>query len=114
MPYIEFKTNMPLTHEKEDILKSKIADVLASSFPGKTENWLMVRFARLSEMYFGGTEDKCMMIDVAIFGKQEKAGYDKMTAETCKLIESECGLPADRIYIKYSEYDKWGWNGQNF
>ena len=114
MPYIELKTNIALTHEKEGFLKSKIADVLASSFPGKTENWLMVRFDRRSEMYFGGSEAPCMMIDVSIVGKQDKSGYDKMTAAACELIEKECGIPSDRIYIKYTEYDKWGWNGNNF
>ena len=37
-----------------------------------------------------------------------------MTAAVCELIEKECGIPSDRVYIKYTEYDKWGWNGSNF
>ncbi len=114
MPYIEFKSNKPLTHEKELVIKSKIADVLASAFPGKTENWLMVRFDRTSGMYFGGSEDACIMVDVAMVGKQARESYDKMTDETCKLIEAECGIPADRVYIKYTEHEHWGWNNKNF
>ena len=42
MPYIDIKTNITITKEKTDILKAELADVLASSFPGKTENWLML------------------------------------------------------------------------
>ena len=114
MPYIELKTNIALTHEKEDFLKSKIADVLASSFPGKTENWLMVRFDRRSEMYFGGSEAPCMMIDVSIFGKQDKSGYDKMTAAACELIEKECGSPKTEFTSSQQNTNKWGWNGDNF
>lgn len=114
MPYIELKTNIALTHEKEDFLKSKIADVLASSFPGKTENWLMVRFDRRSEMYFGGSEAPCMMIDVSIFGKQDKSGYDKMTAAACELIEKECGHPLRQSLHQVHRIRQMGLERQQF
>jgi hypothetical protein len=37
MPYIEIKTNVLVDNEKEIILKSRIADNLASSFSGKSQ-----------------------------------------------------------------------------
>ena len=54
------------------------------------------------------------MVDVSIFGPQTKKNYGKMTAAVTDLIAKACGIPADRIYVKYTEYDKWGWNGGNF
>ena len=54
------------------------------------------------------------MVDVSIFGPQTKKNYGKMTAAVTDLIAEACGIPADRIYVKYTEYDKWGWNGGNF
>ena len=54
------------------------------------------------------------MIDVSIFGSQLKKNYDKMTAAVTELVAKECAIPAARIYVKYTEYDKWGWNGSNF
>lgn len=114
MPYIEAKTNITLTKEKTDVLKSKLAEVLAQSFPGKTENWLMLNFVYDCNMYFGGSDKPCIMIDISIFGGQTDKSYDKMTAAVCELIEKECGIPANRTYVKYSEYDHWGWNGGNF
>ncbi|MGN1409799.1 MAG: phenylpyruvate tautomerase MIF-related protein [Eubacteriales bacterium] len=114
MPYIEFKTNTSLTKEKQISLKSKLADALSSSFPGKSENWLMISFSPDTSMFFGGSDKPCVMIDISIFGNQSKKSYDKMTAEVCSLVEKECSIPADRVYVKYSEYDKWGFDGSNF
>lgn len=114
MPYIDISTNASLAPDAIASLKSKIAEALAASFPGKTENWLMVRVSDGETMFFAGSPAPCMMVDIAIFGAQSKAGYQKMTAAVCLLAEKECGIPADRVYVKYTECDKWGWNGSNF
>ncbi len=114
MPFIETKTNIKLTKETMENLKSRFAKATSDSFPGKTENWLMVEFCDDSVMYFGGTSDPCMIVNVEIFGHATDASYDKMTSAVCEIVEAECGIPADRIYVKYEEIDHWGWNGTNF
>ena len=114
MPYIDIHANTDLSREKTAELKSEIARVLADSFPGKTENWLMLKFSGGEDMFFAGSADPCAMVDVSIFGPQTKKNYGKMTAAVMDLIVEACGIPADRIYVKYTEYDKWGWNGGNF
>lgn len=114
MPYIDVKSNIVLTKEKTALLKAEFAEILASSFPGKTENWLMMSFTGEADMYFAGSDAPCMMVDIAIFGSQSDVSYDKMTAGVCSLIEKECAVPANRVYVKYREYDRWGWNNMNF
>lgn len=114
MPYIEIKTNTPIPQKNEVSIKAKIAEVLTSAFPSKTENWLMVDFTEKSRMYFGGKDDPCAMVRIALFGKGTSAGFDKMTDGVCSLIEAELGIPADRIYVKYEEVSHWGWNNSNF
>ena len=114
MPYITVTTNRSLPADKTAALKAKIAKALSDSMPGKTENWLMLRFAGDETMYFGGTDAPCLMADICVFGKQPKENYAKMTAAVTKILSAECAVPADRIYVKYTEYDKWGWNGGNF
>lgn len=114
MPFIEAKTNITVTKETETVLKSKIAEILSASFPGKTENWLMLNFISDCNMYFGGSDEPCIFLDVAIFGSQSDAAYDAMTAGMCELISKECGIPANRVYVKYEEVSHWGWNGMNF
>jgi len=114
MPFINVKTNIELSSDKEVLLKSRLADAMSASFPGKTENWLMIQFETGSRMFFAGSDAPCMMVHMDIFGSQSDAAYDKMTAAVCKLISTECAVPADRIYVKYSEVEHWGWNGGNF
>ncbi len=114
MPYIEVKTNTDFSNDVEVLLKSEIAKILSSSFPGKTENWLMLNFSCGLSMYFGGSDAPCIMYDVAVFGKQSSSSYDKMTAKLCELTENKLGISADRVYVKYSEVEHWGWNNSNF
>ncbi|MBE6541521.1 MAG: hypothetical protein E7672_03640 [Ruminococcaceae bacterium] len=114
MPLITAQTNIIFAKEKEIKLKSDLAVALAESFPGKTENWLMINFEYGCSMYFGGSDAPCMVVTIEIFGKQTTESYDKMTEKTCQLISSVCGIPSDRIYVKYAEVERWGWNGRNF
>ena len=114
MRYIDIRTNVTLLPEKTEALKSSVAKALAASFPGKTENWLMIGLSGGETLYFAGSDAPCCMIDVSIFGAQSQKNYDKMTAAVTELVAKECAIPANRIYVKYAEYDKWGWNGSNF
>ncbi len=114
MPYIDLKTNALITKTAEAGLSSFFAHALESCFPGKTERWLMVNIEGNRAMYFGGKDTKCAMVSVDILGEQKKSSYEKMTGMICDVLSSELKIDPDRIYIKYSEYDKWGWNGSNF
>ena len=54
------------------------------------------------------------MVTDAVLGKVSASDSERMTAEVTKVLEREAGLSPDRIYISYSEHDKWGWNSSNF
>ena len=112
MPFIDSKITVPVKPEMKEELKSELGGAI--KLIAKTENWLMLRFVGDETMYFGGSDAPCLMADVCVFGKQSKESYAKMTAAVTELLSAECAVPADRIYVKYTEYDKWGWNGGNF
>ncbi|MBQ7600168.1 MAG: hypothetical protein IJU57_05805 [Clostridia bacterium] len=114
MPYIDLKTNTEVTKSTENILKSELAAALESSFPGKTEKWLMVNIEGYCTMYFAGSDQKCAMVSIDILGSQPDSGYEKMTEKVCGIVSDQLKIDPDRIYVKYSEYEKWGWNGSNF
>ncbi len=114
MPYIEFKTNIDLTENDILTLKAKTADDLAASFPGKTENWLMLNFETNRTMFFAGDASPCIIANVDLFGNQKNEYYDKFTSTLTETLEKATKIPANRIYIKYTEYSHWGWNGGNF
>ena len=114
MPYIDLKTTCNLDNAKKESLKTQFGKAI-ESFPGKTENWLMVNIEDEKDMWFGGENSTgCCMADIAIFGKATGEAYNKMTSAMTVILSAELNIPPNRIYIKYSEYDRWGWNGGNF
>lgn len=114
MPFIHTITTKKLTNEQKEELKTEFGRII-EDIPGKSEDWLMLAFSDGVEMYFRGDGDgDAAFIDVKIFGTAPSEAYEAMTRDVCALIEGRLGIPADRVYVKYEEADKWGWNGANF
>ena len=113
MPYIQVRMTTPLTAEKESALTSAFGKEI-ETFPGKTERWLMVDLTGDCHMHFAGDDLPCAMVQIALFGKDTAAAYDKMTALVCQTMEEHCGISPDHCYVKYEEVSHWGWNGSNF
>lgn len=114
MPYIETKTSVKITPEKEVLLKEKLGKAI-ECIPGKNESWLMLSFEDGVRMWFRGDNSApSAMVEVKILGEADPKYYGKMTAVICDILSSELGIPSDRIYVKYEEIENWGWNGSNF
>ncbi|MBE6610466.1 MAG: hypothetical protein E7634_07335 [Ruminococcaceae bacterium] len=114
MPYINTKTTVSISKDQELALKEAFGKAI-ELIPGKSEAWLMLEFADNCRMAFKGTQSPDIaMLEVAILGKAKRADYDKLTNRLCSDVNRILGIPADRIYIKYSEHDCWGFNGINF
>lgn len=113
MPFIDSKVTSPLTSEQKDKLTKKIGAALP--IINKPESFTMMGFCDNYDLYFGGEKlTKGAMISVQVFGEPNPEQTDKFTAELCKIYGEELGIPADKIYINYSGYTQWGWNGENF
>ncbi len=93
MPFISSKVNIAMTKEQKETIRKKLGENI-SIIPGKTEDWLMVEIADNCDLYFRGDE--------------------KMTEIISGIYEKELKIKQNRIYIKYEEVEKWGWNGTNF
>ena len=113
MPYITTKVTTPLPQKKIDALTEAYGKLI-EIFPGKTERWLMLDFTGDTYIVFGGPTETCSMVEIELFGKASAESYDKMTDAVCAMIEVECAIPADRVYVKYAEVAHWGWNHANF
>ena len=114
MPYIETKTTAKVTKEKEIELKEKLGEAIAL-IPGKSESWLMLNLIDECRMAFKGTlEPDIAMVEIDIFGNASDRAFDALTERVCEVISETIGVPSDRIYVKYREVDRWGWNGSNF
>lgn len=114
MPYVDLTTTAAVSPDKAAALKAGFGKAI-ESFPGKTENWLMVRISGDEKLWFRGDDSAdSAMVDVHLFGTVSAGESDKMTAAVTELLGCELGIAPDRIYIKYSGYEYWGWNGRNF
>ena len=114
MPYIETKTTVKLTDKTARALKEAFADAI-TLIPGKSEQWLMLGFDDGKKMAFRGDMDSdCAMLEVDIFGAAAESAYDALTERLCSVVSEILGISSDRIYVKYRECDRWGYNGFNF
>ena len=111
MPYIEVTANTPIPEEKREIIKSRLGKDI--SFLGKSEVWLMISFHDNSPMYFSGTDKPAAIVSVDLLGSARTDAYNKLTASVTETIVEQLSIPADRIFVKYSEYKHWGYNGAN-
>lgn len=113
MPFINTKYSAEISSEQEREIKARFAE--AVRFIGKTENWLMVGFEQGCSLYFKGEKsEKIAFVEVSLYGGASASSYGQMTTEICKILNDVLGVPADKVYVKYSPVDNWGWNGGNF
>lgn len=114
MPYIQLKTTKKLSDDTCAALKAAFGKAI-ENFPGKTESWLMVNIEDNKKMWFRGDDSAdSAMVDVELLGAVSADGSRRMTAELCKLLHEMLGVAPERVYVKYSGYEHWGWNGGNF
>ena len=113
MPFINIKTNVGITKEKEESIKNSIGTAINTL--GKTENWLMMNFEDEQRMYFSGNSNLPLaFIQVDLFGSADRVRYNEFTGKITELINKELGVSPNNVYVKYSETNNWGWNGSNF
>ena len=114
MPYIKLTTTAQVDENKADALKKKFGKAI-ESFPGKTEQWLMVSIADGQKMWFRGDNSAdAAMVDVDLLGSVSRPASEKMTKALCDILNAELGISPDRVYVKFTGYEHWGWNGSNF
>ncbi|MDD8049070.1 MAG: phenylpyruvate tautomerase MIF-related protein [Thomasclavelia sp.] len=110
MPFITFSTNHKLTLKQEVTIKKETGKLI-SIIPSKSEKALMIHMEDNQIMYYGGSEEPCMMINVAMFHHPEFENKKKFTEELIKMINQTTNISIDNIYLKFEEYDSWGKGG---
>ncbi len=113
MPYIEAKVSTTISKEQEIILKERLGKAI-ELLPGKSERWLMTGFLDQFHLYFRGENNQpAAFIEVKVFGGENRAAFDKLTAEITKIFHEVLSIAQDHIYVKYEAVANWGWNGEN-
>ena len=114
MPFINTKTNVAIDKKKEELLKARLGKAI-TTFPGKTEQWLMLEFCDNRHLWFRGENDFPMaFVEVQLLGTATDDVCERMTRELCKIYSEELGISPDAIYVKFEFITEWGWNNQTF
>lgn len=114
MPFIDLKTSAKIDESAEALLRKEFGKIIAL-IPGKSEAWLMLNFTDCERMAFrGNAEDDTAMVSVDLLGGASDKAYDDMTRAICFTVNQILGVRPDRIYVKYSEFEHWGFAGENF
>lgn len=113
MPFINVKTNIAVSKEKGDLVKSHLGKAI-SLLPGKSETWLMIDIEENQLMYFQGSNNPCAMVKVDIYGSSSRDNYNKLSSEITSLLHKELNIDMNRIYIRFEEVSNWSYSGSLF
>ena len=113
MPYIEVKTNKPVSDELAHRISNAMGRLI-SILPGKTEQWLMTEVKGNCFLTLGGSDAPCVLVNVSLFGKSTAEAYEKLTEAICAELRWTLDIVESRMYIKYEEVSHWGWDSKNF
>jgi phenylpyruvate tautomerase PptA (4-oxalocrotonate tautomerase family) len=114
MPYLKITTSQPIGAERKHHLLKAASKMVAAEL-GKPEQYMMVSAETPVSMLFAGTDAPCAFLELRGIGLPEsKAG--KLSQLLCALVESQAGIPQDRVYINFADIPPslWGWNGKTF
>tara|TARA_B100000674_G_scaffold122883_1_gene94023 strand:+ start:179 stop:514 length:336 start_codon:yes stop_codon:yes gene_type:complete len=110
VPLLNISTNKEITNEQMFLAKS--SDFI-SSLLNKPESFVMVKLTDSLQMYFAGTNEPCVFIEIKSIGSIEPS---KMSRQICEFFSSELEISTERIYIFFQnvESNMWAWNSRTF
>ncbi len=114
MPYLKLTTNISINKERSTKLLSQFSQLLVKE-TGKPERYVMVELTGDKDMLFGGSNDPLAFVECKSIGLSAQQAKS-LSASISQLLASDLQLPAERVYIEFSNCpaDLWGWNGSTF
>ncbi|TAN64740.1 MAG: hypothetical protein EPN17_18765 [Methylobacter sp.] len=114
MPYLKLTTNIAIDKEPSAKLLSQFSQLLAKE-TGKPERYVMVELTGDKDMLFGGSNEALAFVECKSIGLSAQQAKS-LSAAISQLLASNLQLPAERVYIEFSNCaaNLWGWNGSTF
>lgn len=114
MPYLKIQTNVPVDEDTRRNLLTRASQTV-SGLLGKSERYVMVTVQPAQDMVFAGSDAPLAYLELKSIGLPESATAD-VSKGLCELMQSELGIPPDRVYIEFADAPRkmWGWNGGTF
>lgn len=111
MPTIQIKTSVKLSFNAKEQIKSELGEAIAL-IPGKSEQWLMVLFGTCEDLYFQGSKaPNAALVEVGIKGNASRDDFGKLGKSITDSLVNNAEIDANNVYISYSEFSNYSWNG---
>ena len=110
MPLLNISTNKKIKNEQMFLAKS--SDFI-SSLLAKPENFVLVKLSHSLTMYFAGTNEDCIFIEIKSIGSLFPS---EMSKQICEFFSAELEIPTERIYIFFQDVEPsmWAWDNKTF
>ena len=114
MPLLKLETTVALSEDQQQRLLGSLSRIVAHAI-GKPEQYVMVTIGRAAILMSGKPNDAAF-VDIRSIGGLNADVNRQLSQKVCALLEQELHIPANRIYLNFSEIDagNWGWNGSTF
>ncbi len=114
MPILTICTNVILDKDAEHALLSTASRHIAKAL-SKPERYVMTSCQSGCTMLFAGTADPLAYLELKSIGLQQSQ-TEELSAMLAELINNELKIPANRLYIEFSDAPRtmWGWNSGTF
>ncbi|HPE33274.1 MAG TPA: phenylpyruvate tautomerase MIF-related protein [Bacteroidales bacterium] len=108
MPLFKILTNTNLS-DKKAFVKRASAEIAA--ILGKSEQYVMVILLPKQELFFSGSYEPAMYVELKSIGLPADK-TKTITAAIMEFLQKETGIPPSRIYIEFTDVQRqwWGWN----
>jgi len=114
MPLLKLETNLVIPEDKLQKLLASLSKTVAETI-GKPEQYVMVTASPVA-MLMSGKTDNTAFVDIRSIGGLNAKVNGQLSQKICALLSQSIGVPANRIYIVFSDVEagNWGWNGSTF
>ena len=113
MPFINVKTSVKVDDNKKTAIEQKLTNSI-SLLPGKSSSYFMCAVEDGISFMFHGDKAPTAFVEVKIFGKSTREGYEKLTERICAILDEEIGVSPDFCFVKFEEVANWGFNNFMF
>ena len=111
MPYFSIETNTKIDETVKLDLMKKATGFLAEMM-GKPEHVIMVTVKSGMPYVFAGTDEPAAYVQIKAVAL-EKDKCPEYSRQVCEFLETETGVPKDRVFIEFIDIDPaiFGFNG---
>jgi phenylpyruvate tautomerase len=114
MPVVRIVTSADTPGDCGNLLRG-LSQLLAREL-GKPESYVMTCLEPRAQMTFGGTSGPVCYVEVKNVGVFTPDVTQRLSAAICEKLAAAFAVPADRIYVEFSESPPhlWGHDGGTF